>query len=112
MGRLRADSTLRAGYVYSNAPGAVYLLTGRDAADSPEKHMYNSRQALLPPSRLAGAWPPRQPAVLAWFDGVVEPSMYSVEEVAAFARLDTIGRLSDGTIYRVRRLAPAAGSGS
>jgi hypothetical protein len=112
MQRLRADPALGHDYVYSNAPGAVYLLAGRDAADSPEKHMYNSTQPLLPPARLAGHWPPREPALLAWFDGVVEPSMYGVDEVAAFARLDTIGRLADGTLYRVRRLAAAPGAGS
>ncbi|HOG27770.1 MAG TPA: hypothetical protein PLN93_03080 [Vicinamibacterales bacterium] len=86
---------LRAAPVYSNAPDAVYLLTGLRARWSPEKGPG--------PALQAGLWPPEGRAVLVWFSRRQTESLWPLEELSRVSRLQDLAILNDGRVLLARR---------
>ena len=87
--------------VYSNAPDAVYVLTGLRASWSPAAAEYHSAGARRDVRDLRGQWPPEGRAVLVWFDCRTLDSLYSVESLTAVADVQEVARLADGAVFNV-----------
>ncbi len=88
---------------YSNAPDALYILTGLPAQFSPRKTAYNSAETLSEAKDLLGVWPEQEPAKLVWFDTTNRDYLFTVKELEMIAEFEPILRLSDATIYVVSK---------
>jgi 4-amino-4-deoxy-L-arabinose transferase-like glycosyltransferase len=85
--------------LYSNAPDAIYILTGRPALRSPAKYVKASPDQAL--AALKFSWPPTSQADLVWFDSVHRDYLFSVSELQTVADVSIRARFSDGAIYEV-----------
>lgn len=83
------------GTYYSNAPDAVYLLTGTETTISPHSDPgvaeYARRMVVTPPTYLV------------WCDNLHRDYLYDLRELLSLYQTDPIASLPDGKIYRVLR---------
>lgn len=92
------------GQIYSNAPEAVYILTGRTARLSPRKHPYRSpgkteESMLLLKKSVAS----NSDTYLVWFEGSnTVSSLYSPEELRSLFEVNTVAVKSNGAVYLIR----------
>ncbi len=81
------------GRYYSNAPDAVYLLTGTQTTISPHSDPgvaeYARRMVVTPPTYLV------------WCDNLHRDDLYDLRELLSLYQTDPVASLPDGKIYRV-----------
>jgi hypothetical protein len=91
------------GPIYSNAPEALYILTGLEARTSPKRTLYNSPQVDRSLPELAGTWPVEGSAWLVWFDRERRDYLYPVDQLERVAEVRPTRELVDGAVYSVTR---------
>lgn len=79
------------GQIYSNAPDAVYILTGITARMSP-----NRRTDI---SQFWESMSLEDDNYLVWFNNNPRSYLYDVQEVASMLKIEEVVVLSDGAIY-------------
>ena len=89
--------------IYSNAPDAIYILTGRSALFSPYKNesltLANSKRRL---DAFTKTLDKGLPVYLFWFTSVKRKYLYTVEELHDRCELELRAAMSDGEFYTVR----------
>jgi hypothetical protein len=93
--------------IYSNAPDAVYFLSGLNAQWSPAATAYNSTEPGSDARQVPRAWPGTPRAVLVWFDRRTLGHLHSPQALERMATIEPIHRASDGTVYLVARTGRA-----
>lgn len=93
------------GMVYSNAPDAIYILTGMSARTSPRKDLYNSTATTTDNiSKFRKLLTSESDTYLVWFNEVRwRDYLYSVEELGSSFDLEIVATCSDGNVYVVKR---------
>lgn len=93
------------GRVYSNAPDAIYILTGMPARKSPRKDLYNSTATTTDNiSKFRKLLTSESDTYLVWFNEVRwRDYLYSVEELGSSFDLEIVATCSDGDVYVVKR---------
>lgn len=92
---------LRALPIYSNAPDAVYLLTGLRASWTPSSGATAGSAASEGASQTAGEWPPRGTAYVVWFSRRQLGSLLTLEALNDTAGLRDLAILDDGRVLVV-----------
>ncbi len=102
IGYLNNNNLLEKNYTYfSNAPDAVYILTGRQTKWSPAKTFYNSPQVIKPKSELNYLNLENNFNYLIWFNNVDRNFLFSVNELRKNWILTRVAKLKDGNIYKI-----------
>jgi hypothetical protein len=90
--------------LFSNAPDAVYIRTGREARFTPYKReeftLENSYRRL---DRFSDRLQSDSTVQVAWFARVNRPYLYSIDELRDIFRVELIGEFADGSLYRVSK---------
>lgn len=89
--------------LYSNAPDALYILTGLPVQYCPRKTGSSSTEILSEAKDLLGVWPEQGYAKLVWFNMVYRDYLFTVEELETIANFEPVLRFSDATIYVVSK---------
>jgi 4-amino-4-deoxy-L-arabinose transferase-like glycosyltransferase len=82
------------GRIFSNAPDAIYILTGIAGQLSPSRYEVD-------PEKMKSMMVEGRSYVV-WFEDVDRPHLYSRSELASRLVLEEIGRFTDGTIYLIK----------
>jgi len=91
------------GRVYSNAPDAIYNLTGMRARMSPREHLYNSPAITTDDLiKFRKLLTPDSDTYLIWADNRERAHLYSVEELRSIFDMEIVASFSDGIVYLVR----------
>lgn len=91
------------GVVLSNAPDAIYILTGLSTQISPRpKRGRTSEAPRQPPDGLAGAY-------LVWFKSVHRNYLLTPNDLSGTYKLDPVSELEDGVIYFLENLDATRG---
>ncbi|MFC1652676.1 hypothetical protein ACFL3F_03045 [Planctomycetota bacterium] len=93
--------------VYSNAPGALFILAHVTADLSPAYGYHNSDQIIgVTKENLFLKHPALDGALLVWFDRQRSKYLFSPNALKAMCNLETIETMTDGTVFRIRRTLP------
>lgn len=92
---------LRALPIYSNAPDAVYLLTGLRASWTPSSGATAGAAAPEGAGQTTGEWPPRGSAYVVWFSRRQLGSLLTLEALNETAGLRDLAILDDGRVLVV-----------
>lgn len=92
---------LRALPIYSNAPDAVYLLTGLRASWTPSSGVSAGAGAPEGARQETGAWPPRGAAYVVWFSRRQLGSLLTLASLNETAGLRDLAILDDGRVLVV-----------
>jgi 4-amino-4-deoxy-L-arabinose transferase-like glycosyltransferase len=92
------------GSVYSNAPHAIYILTGMSARPSPSKHSRDS--SLISPAddfqQLKRSVTSGNDTYVVWFENEPLLSFYHIQELRSVFDLESVVKTSDGAIYLIQ----------
>lgn len=91
--------------IVSNAPDALYLLAGVESQEIPAKTAFNSPKVVNRASELRGRWPERESATLVYLTDTPRGHLFTLDELAGIAELDTLAVLEDGLVCAVRSRA-------
>lgn len=94
--------------LFSNAPDAVYAVSGAPAMLSPRRTYYNSPQpAALDLPRAAIERAPGRRAYLAWFTTVERPFLYRVADLESLFTMRGLATCGDGALYVLEPREPS-----
>ena len=82
------------GRIFSNAPDAIYILTGIVAQLSPSRYEDNLEKIK--------SMSTEERSYLVWFENVDRPHLYSQPVLASRLELEEVDRYPDGTIYLIK----------
>jgi len=85
--------------LYSNEPGAVYLLTNLKTKHSPAKTFYNSQEVYHVNSKQRNFWLPTDNVCLVWFKSTNRRFLFSINELKKKFKMSEVAALRDGAIY-------------
>ncbi len=91
------------GRVYSNAPDAIYILTGMSARMSPRKDLYNSTATTTDNiSKFRKLLTSETDTYLAWFENKKKAYLYNIEELSSSFAMEILATCSDGSVYFIK----------
>ncbi len=85
--------------LYSNEPGAVYLLANLKTKHSPAKTFYNSQEFYYGNSKQRNFWRINDKVCLVWFNRTNRRFLFSINELKKKFKMSEVAALKDGTIY-------------
>jgi len=89
--------------IYSNAPDALYILTGLAGRMSPSQDLNNSIERTKQVLTLKGSWSQEDGSYLIWFDNLKGRNyLFTVDELQNPASIREIIRVADGAIYSIQ----------
>jgi hypothetical protein len=92
------------GSVYSNAPHAIYILTGMSARPSPSKHSRDN--SFISPvddfQQLKKSVASGNDTYVVWFENEPLLSFYNIQELRSVFDLESVVKTSDGAIYLIQ----------
>ena len=88
---------------FSNAPDAIYILTGRVGHSSPRKTGSGSKLTIaqMELDRIKSVLLSQGSGYLVWFEPNSREYLFEPEELRAFFKLELLTKLSDGAIYSI-----------
>jgi len=90
--------------LFSNDPGALYLLAGLNAKMSPAKFHYKSDERTgIGADNLFSSVPDFDGAVLVWFDNSQKGFLFGLRELEAMSSVHRMREFDDGAVYRIER---------
>jgi len=101
---LRQVSELPAdAHLYSNAPDAIYILTGRIALFSPFKREESAlKGSYRQLDKFLGRLRADTAATLVWFSPVNRQYLYTPDELPGSCEVQLVREFADGALYRLR----------
>lgn len=104
---LNSHKMLGAQYTFfSNAPEAVYILTGLETKWSPPKTLYNSPILINMNTGTKTVWNIKTKSCLVWFSKIDRKFLFPVAELQTFTNMVKIAELADGEIYTIEKNLP------
>ncbi len=89
------------GPIYSNAPDAVYYLTGLFARESPRRVLYATTTPTYDLELLDAVLASEGEVALVWFSHDERDFRVALDDLAAYYRLEPIVEVEDGGVYRL-----------